>query len=150
SAHEVDYPPIREAHQAASLDSPAEVAAWRATALVASTPRSAASDASSSTDLGAHPPAGAPREAIESVILRRGSTRVFAREPIAREQLATILHVASRGFSSDFLPAGAAHTELYLIVHAVDGLSPGAYVYDRERAALLLLRAGDFRRDAGY
>ena len=39
---------------------------------------------------------------------------------------------------------------LYLIVHAVDGLAPGTYVYRREEDALELLCEGEFRREAGY
>ena len=40
--------------------------------------------------------------------------------------------------------------DLYLIVHAVEDLSPGAYVFHREIGSLELLKQGDFRRDAGY
>jgi len=39
---------------------------------------------------------------------------------------------------------------LNLIVNAVEAIPAGAYVLQRERAALELLREGDFRRDAGY
>jgi SagB-type dehydrogenase family enzyme len=40
--------------------------------------------------------------------------------------------------------------DLYLIVHAVEGLPSGAYVFRRQQRALELLKPGDFRRDAGY
>jgi len=47
--------------------------------------------------------------------------------------------------------AGAPRlNRLYLIVHAVDGLQPGAYALDRDRWALELIKAGEFRREAGY
>lgn len=39
--------------------------------------------------------------------------------------------------------------DLYLIVHGVEGLVPGAYYYRRRDHALELLRAGDFRENAG-
>jgi SagB-type dehydrogenase family enzyme len=39
---------------------------------------------------------------------------------------------------------------MYLIVHAVEGLPPGAYVYRRQDKSLELLKQGDFRREAGY
>ena len=58
---------------------------------------------------------------------------------------------ATRGIDSDFRgPEEPSLNELYLIVHAVDGLPPGAYVFRREQRALELLKAGDFRREAGY
>jgi nitroreductase len=37
-----------------------------------------------------------------------------------------------------------------LIVHAVEDLPPGAYVFHRENSSLESLKPGDFRRDAGY
>jgi len=39
---------------------------------------------------------------------------------------------------------------LYLIVHDVEGLPAGAYVFHRDRQALELLKEGNFRREAGY
>src|SRR5205085_6386235 len=40
--------------------------------------------------------------------------------------------------------------DLYLIVHAVDGLDSGAYVFHRDRGLLECLKRGDFRAQAGY
>jgi SagB-type dehydrogenase family enzyme len=55
------------------------------------------------------------------------------------------------GVPADFLdPFGAQLNQLYLIVHAVEGLCPGAYFSHRERRALELLKEGDFRSQAGY
>ena len=44
------------------------------------------------------------------------------------------------------------HVEIdpYLIVNAVEGLAPGAYVYHRGGNTLELLEQGDFRREAAY
>jgi nitroreductase len=39
---------------------------------------------------------------------------------------------------------------MYLIVHAVDGLDPGAYVFHRNRGMLESLKQGNFRDQAGY
>jgi len=51
----------------------------------------------------------------------------------------------------DFLGAPAATlTECYLIVNAVDGLASGTYAYDPAQRALTPLRAGSFRREAGF
>src|SRR5947207_14793427 len=92
-----------------------------------------------------------PHDSIEQVILRRGSARKFARAPISLAQLSTMLDRATRGVPADFLdPPGAQLNDLYLIVHAVEGLSPGAYVFHRSRGVLECLKQGNFRADAGY
>ncbi len=147
SQREVDYPLMREMHEASSLDSKEEAEEWRGRTPVTDFP----------------PPAGPiisfkplsdaemPRDPIEQVIQRRGSTRKFARSPITLAQLSTMLDRATRGVPADFLdPPGAQLNDLYLIVHAVDGLSPGAYVFHRSRGALECLKQGNFRADAGY
>ena len=92
-----------------------------------------------------------PRDTIEQVILRRGSTRRFARKPITFAQLSTILERATRGIPADFLaPLGAQLNQLYLVVNAVEGLEPGAYFFNRERRGLELLTLGNFRDRAGH
>ena len=92
-----------------------------------------------------------PRDPIEQVILRRGSTRKFARSPITLPQLSTMLDRATRGVPADFLdPPGAQLNHLYLIVHAVEGLPPGAYVFHRSRGLLECLKQENFRAAAGY
>ena len=92
-----------------------------------------------------------PRDPIEQVILRRGSTRRFARTAITPAQLSTMLDRATRGVPADFLdPAGSQLNYLYLIVHEVDGLDPGAYVFHRNQKLLECLKRGDFRSQAGY
>src|SRR5215510_10223590 len=63
---------------------------------------------------------------IERVILRRGSTRKFDRRPITRDQLSTILGASTQGI----WPGLPLLNETYLIINAVDGLTPGAYFYD--------------------
>jgi SagB-type dehydrogenase family enzyme len=92
-----------------------------------------------------------PDDSIEQVILRRGSTRRFAREPITFVQLSTILDRSTRGVAADFVdPFGTQLNDLYLIVNAVEGLLPGAYFFNRRRQGLELLKQGDFRNEAGY
>jgi SagB-type dehydrogenase family enzyme len=86
---------------------------------------------------------------VEEVILRRGSTRQFARESITFAQLSTMLDRATRGIAADFIAPGELLNDLYLIVHAVDGLPAGAYYFRRQERALELLKQGDFRREAG-
>jgi SagB-type dehydrogenase family enzyme len=61
-----------------------------------------------------------------------------------------MLDRATSGLTTDFLGAEDTLNDLYLIVHAVEGLPSGAYVFRRQQRALELLKPGDFRRDAGY
>jgi SagB-type dehydrogenase family enzyme len=147
SQHEVDYPLMREMHEASSLDSAAEVEAWRGHTPTTSIPPPAGQIVS----LEPLSDAEMPRDPIEQVIQRRGSTRKFVRSPITLVQLSTLLDRATRGVPADFLdPPGAQLNALYLIVHAVEGLPPGAYVLHRSRGVLECLKQGNFRADAGY
>ena len=92
-----------------------------------------------------------PRDTIEEVILRRGSTRQFSRESISFSQLSTMLVRGTRGISADIFETKASPmNDLYLIVNAVDDLPPGAYVFHRDRQELELLKEGNFRSEAGY
>jgi len=86
------------------------------------------------------------------VILRRGSTRTFDKAAsMTLAQLSTILDYATRGLPADFLkPPAALLNDLYLIVHAVQGLKPGAYFFGRERNTLELLKEGNFRAEAHH
>jgi nitroreductase len=90
------------------------------------------------------------RAPIEAVILRRGSTRAFAREPIGLPELTAILSSATRGLPGDWTAPGASVVDPYVLVHAVDGLASGAYALDRTRNTLVPLRTGTFRREAGH
>jgi SagB-type dehydrogenase family enzyme len=155
SRNEIDYPLMRAMHAASSLDSAEEVAAWRDTPLGrAATTRSQPSAPSLSAAVIQLDPlsdAEAPRDPIEQVILRRGSSRRFARTSISFRQLSTVLDRATRGIPADFLnPFGTQLNQFYLIVHAVDGLESGAYVFDRYRQVLERLKVGSFRDQAGY
>src|SRR5260370_13001461 len=92
-----------------------------------------------------------PRDPIEQVIQRRGSTREFARSLISLPQLSTMLDRATRGVPADFLdPPGAQLNHLYLIVHAVEGLAPGADVFHRSGGVLECLKQVHFLSDPRY
>jgi SagB-type dehydrogenase family enzyme len=147
SLEEVDYPLMREIHAASSLNSAEEVAKWRAGNILTN-PR---------PGVGAVVPlqplsdGDIPRDPIEQVILKRGSSRQFDRSPIRFDQLSTMLDRATRGVSTDFLdPPGTQLNDLYLIVHAVEGLHPGAYAFDRNNGVLECLKHGNFRAEARY
>ena len=147
SRHQMDYPLMREMHDASSLFSAAEVSAWHggiaqseiAPSVGPAIPLQNSSDEQISKD------------SIEQVILRRGSSRRFTHAPISLEQMSAILNRATRGVPADFLESAPSQlNQIYLIVHAVEGLAPGAYVFDRDRGVLECLRQGDFRARAGY
>jgi SagB-type dehydrogenase family enzyme len=147
SAREVDYPVMREMHAASSLESANEVGAWRGHTPMTNFPPST----QPIVQLQPLSDAEIPRDPIEQVIQRRGSTRKFAHTPIALSQLSTILDRATRGVPADFLdPPGTQLNDLYLIVHSVEGIPPGAYAFHRSRGVLECLKEGDFRADAGY
>jgi SagB-type dehydrogenase family enzyme len=148
SVREVEYPAMLEMHDASSLESEEEIAQWRETqqVFVSSAP------AGEEVQLERPPNEEQPTDTIEQVILRRGSTRTFdeaASTTLA--QLSTIFDYATRGLPADFLkPPGAQFNDLYLIVHSVQGLKPGAYFFRRERNTLELLKAGEFRAEAHH
>jgi SagB-type dehydrogenase family enzyme len=151
SKREVDYPVIREMHEASSLESEGEVAAWRAAhEKTRGAERQRQGDARRFS-LDPLRDDEIPRDTLEEVILRRGSTREFAREAIDFRQLSTMLAGATRPIAADFLSSPEdSLNELYLIVNAVEGLPSGAYVLRREEQILELLKEGNFRPEAGH
>ncbi len=146
SKQEIDYPLMRSIHAATSLESTEEAKAWQGRTPAA---RPAASGGRTFL-LEPLPDEQLPHPNIEQVILRRGSTRQFARLPIRFDQLSTLLTRATRGIPADFLgPAGSRLNDLYLIANAVEGLPSGAYFLHRDAWKLELLKEGDFREQAG-
>lgn len=146
SDFEVDFPAIREMHQASSLASRGEVVAWREErhankATTASVPP---------IPIEPQAPDTLPTDSVETVITRRGSTREFSRDSVTFSELSTILERATHKIPADFLaPQGDALTDLYLIVNEVDGLRSGSYAYRRDGRTLELIREGEFRSEAG-
>jgi SagB-type dehydrogenase family enzyme len=64
-------------------------------------------------------------------------------------QLSTILDSATHGLPADFFESPSEQlNDLYLIVHSVQGLKPGAYFFQREQNTLELLKEGQFRAEA--
>jgi SagB-type dehydrogenase family enzyme len=148
SPTEVDYPAMREMHKASSLITEAEVRDWRGHTPQRQFPEPVG-------DLIPLKPVRdeeASRAELGTVILKRGSTRRFARgEAISFGQFSTWLLSSLPPIPADFLePSGTHLNEIYLIVHAVEGLRPGAYLLHRDARALELLKAGSFRDEAGY
>lgn len=147
SKKEVDYPAMRKMHEASSLESSAEVAAWRGKTPAHQLPVSKGA----TTPLQLPDDAKIPKDTIEQVISRRGSTRQFARDPLTLPQLSLMLERATGDIPADFLDSPGTHlNDIYLIVNSVVGLSAGAYVYHWDRKSLELLKPSDFRDKAGY
>jgi len=142
SASEVDYPLLVEAYADSCLESEAEVLAWRESGLAL--PRAPA-------PAGGLIPLPSPRvlsgRSLGETIQARGSTREFSGEAIGADELSSALYHATRGFAAD---ASAGLVDLYIAIHAVDGLTPGTYVYHPVPHALELLRAADVRVDSAF
>ena len=98
SKTEVEYPAMRTMHEVSSLMREDEAVHWREGAPKAATKRTGAGKAEGRlfplqplTDLEL------PQDTIDEVIVRRGSTRQFAREAISFRQLSTMLDRATGG-----------------------------------------------------
>lgn len=147
SRNETVYPAMHEIHAASSLHSAEEVEIWRGNTPANKLP----SPTGPIVQLHPYADAEMPRDPLEQVILRRGSARKFAQVPIELPQLSTMLDRTTRGIPADFLdPQGTYLNEVYLIVNAVDGLDPGAYVFHPDRQVLECLKKGNFRAEAGH
>jgi len=148
SGHEIEYPAMLAIHESSSLESDQDVVQWSGKHTVSAS----YVPASEVVWLRPLPEQEEPTDTIEQVILRRGSSRKFdPTKSITLAELSTILESSTRGIAADFLnPRGVQFNDLYLIAHAVKGLRPGAYFFHREQNALELLKAGEFRAEAGY
>ena len=143
SSADVDYPVLRDAYFNSSFDSEAEVLDWRE-APAGPPPTTPAPEL---TRISLPPPKLAAGRSLTATVMRRGSTRQFSGEPISGVEFSTALFHATRGWPAD-VPAGLV--ELFVNVHAVEGVEPGAYHYDRAGHGLELIRRGDFRRESGF
>src|SRR4029077_2123346 len=148
SQREIEYPAMLEIHDASSLESEEEVAQWRGKQQVFLS----SARASEGVQLRHPPEDEQPKDTIEQVILRRGSTRRFDQTAsITLAQLSTILEYTTRGLPADFLkPTGAQLNNLYLISHSVQGLKSSGYFFGREQNTLELLKEGKFRAEAHH
>ena len=148
SHHEVEYPAMLEMHDASSLESVEEVNQWRGKP--PALPSFAQTD--EAVRLRPLPEEDQPKDTTEQVILRRGSTRTFDKAAsITLAQLSTTLDYATRGLPADFLELpGAQLNDLYVIVHSVPGVKPGAYFFRREQNTVELLKEGKFRAAAHH
>ena len=140
SASEVPYPLLVEAYTDSRLDGEAEVSDWREQ--IGAPPVAAPP---SDRLVALPPPQPISGRALADTIRARGSTREFSGAAIDAAQLSSALYHATRGADADVPPR---LVDLYLAVHAVDGLEAGVYAYHSAPHALELIRAGDVRRES--
>jgi SagB-type dehydrogenase family enzyme len=132
SPHPITFPLITEAQRAGVLPNGDAVAEWRRHAVNGSPARR-------SLDR----PPNATEETIESVILRRGSTRIFRPDTAPRPLLDWGMGAAARRVTADFVVEGTTLLEHNLAVHGVEDVEPGAYRW--RDGDLELVRPGQFR-----
>jgi SagB-type dehydrogenase family enzyme len=148
---EVDYPLMRETHTSSAFVRADEVRSWCEQFTDPSPTEGEGWGTQTSIPLAPLDDDAIPRDPIERVIVRRGSTRQFSHEPITFAQLSTVLERSTHGFPADFHHLShALLNEMYLIVNAVEGVEPGAYFFRREQRELQLLRPGNFRAEARF
>jgi SagB-type dehydrogenase family enzyme len=72
---------------------------------------------------------------LKETILWRGSSRRFARTDISFSALKTILYSSTRRISIDICREGNSLIDIYFMANGVEGLTPGAYFYNRSTSA---------------
>lgn len=130
SSKQRDYPEIHAIHEATSLSDPEQAAQWAAAA--AGHPGRA----------GEKPPCA---DGVERVIRRRGSSRAFKPDALPYRDVSTILTRAFHTLSADWTPPTVRAD---LLVHALEGLDPGAYRLKDSR--IEPLSHGNFRDDGRF
>ena len=158
----IDYPLSRQLHSASALRTREDTAVWNAGPGAMADfgrdeldgtgegfrPLRSGADGNfqAEIDLNAYP-CTTLRECVRS----RGSTRRFSAEPLPWEAFRSVIDAAAHGLDEAGVYCGAGLLlNLYIIVSAVEGMTPGAYYYNRFYNGLRLLKAGDFRDTAGH
>ena len=146
SRREHSFSAITAMSQASQLATGGEAAAWRANPLR----REPRPPQGPLTTLAPLADEALPDAAWYDLVFKRRSVRHYdAERPLPFASFSTVLDRSTRGFAADCLAADAPPLhDLYLIVHAVDGLADGVYLYHREVNAVELVRAGQFSVDA--
>ncbi|MBI2183987.1 MAG: SagB/ThcOx family dehydrogenase [Thaumarchaeota archaeon] len=143
ASKETEYQIIWDTHKASYLETEQEVRAWDG----AEVPRER-SNVHHGATFHLKPPEEVLRN-LNEVILQRGSTRRFAKQPITLEKLSAILLASSTDVPFDFAK-GRNLVDIYLVVNDVTGLPSGSYFFDKESNSLLQLKAGEFRKTSAY
>jgi hypothetical protein len=124
-------PAIEQARASVALDDEAAVRAFREPPLQA--PVAGGGDEGSLSD-----------DPFEDVVLRRGSSRAFARTGFPAAEYGGLAGLALAGFAADRPPVPV---EPFVVASALEGLEPGAYA---DGPRFRQLRAGELRQQAAY
>jgi SagB-type dehydrogenase family enzyme len=147
STEETEYASMWEAHRASFLQNREEVDKW-----TNARPAQLRLPETIYPTIPLPPPIAdtANSRKLGEVILKRGSTRRFARSPIRFSQLSTILRTSTGPIPRDYFPDGDSLIETYIVANAVQGLDTGSYFYSAEQESLEQLKRGEFRQMSAY
>ena len=145
---EFEYPQIWKLHNASSLDSNDEVREWVHSILMMQQNREIQNNDFKlhSKSLSRSP---AISKKLSDVILLRGSTRKFSRNPITFVQLSNLLYSLTKSIYSDFVGENSV-IDVYFIANAVTDIDNGAYFFNRKENTIDLLKADVHRNMSGY
>jgi hypothetical protein len=141
SPHPVRDPRIEGARSGVALRSDGEVEAFRAPR-----PGGGRDPGPPATRVSPLPEEELSADPFEVVVRRRGSTRKLARAPFPAAEYAALLDLALAGVIGD-VPDG--RTVAFLVASALDGLPPGAYLYELG-GRFVPIRQGYLRSLAGH
>ena len=145
SSEEVDYPIIWETNEASQLKSKSETETWRKSLKL--------SKGTIPTTTPAFPLRGSEEHlspSLDEVILLRGSSRKFSREPISFDRFSTIIQSSAAKIPFDFLPGNETLIDFYFIANDVQGLPPGSYFYNVSTNSVEQLKVLKNRSMSGY
>jgi SagB-type dehydrogenase family enzyme len=145
---EVEYDQIWKLHNSSSLNSSDEVREW-----TRSISRIQEITEREDVDVKIQSKPIEPRsvisQSLSDVILLRGSTRKFSRQPITFSQLSNILYSLTRPTHSDFGDKKSM-IDIYFIANDVSNMQKGAYFFNRKDNSIVLLKANVQREVSGY
>jgi len=159
SESEIDFPEIWKLHDASKLFSPEEIMQWANEKELAEQLSDKDSLPSAHLEVLNRRPLlfsqqNSPSANISSladVILKRGSTRRFAKASLPFRILSSILYSSTRGAPLDFL-GKEIHSliDVYLMCNDVEDLAPGGYFFNHTFNTVDLLKMKVSREMSGY
>ena len=142
---EINYPEIWELNRASKLTTKQETEEWISNArrdrqMLSTTQHDSQEKGANNHDNMIVNPNALEEDiknsrSLKETILWRGSSRRFARTDISFSALKTILYSCTRGVPIDIFREGDSLIDIYFIANSVDGLTPGAYFYNRKTSA---------------
>jgi hypothetical protein len=144
---EVDYDQIWKLHNSSSLNSSDEVREWTHSIARMQEIRET-EDVNVKIQSKPIDPRSIISQSLSDVILLRGSTRKFSRQPITFAQLSNILYSLTRPTHSDF--DKKSMIDIYFIANDVTNMQKGAYFFNQKDNSIDLLKANVQRDVSGY